>query len=586
MTSLDGGAQPVEPSISADGPVAPAGASTTGFYWQAARDSLLTKVAIQLFQIAAGHDGEDFDTATDLIDAEYAILRGQPSERHGGKFQTAVQVYQEAGWISLAGGRLTITDAGRQALALMGQAPDFLKAVPYFVVALLARYQIKNPARPPVRNDEIAELRKTSDLFPYWTIWKVMRECGNQITIEELQRFLFRLHRAQDVESTIKTIQRFRADKATLSEVEIDAKYPTRLQGANSEPKYWMGRAGAQIGKYPPMIEKSTPSTYVLNKNYLPLVDSVLANEPLFRDYLNEDTWFADYGRSVQLGDIAVGEDSVSGVEIQDLIAADDPLAREVELLLNEGSRSFLLTGPPGTSKSWYARQLGSRIVDHDTSRIRLVQFHPSYGYEDFIEGFVPKVVEEGGLPTFVREWKVFAEVCDLARDGSYAVLIIDEFSRGDAGRIFGEALTYIEEEYRESNFKLASGRYFSIPTNLVIIATMNPFDRSVSAVDVAMQRRFEILQLLPDETILNGILTDNGMTSELITRVTEFFRTCQEVMPHGGLGHTYFLKGVDIPSLVRIWKFKLAPLIEQELRFDPSGQTRIEDAYRIMVAE
>jgi len=215
-----------------------------------------------------------------------------------------------------------------------------------------------------------------------------------------------------------------------------------------------------------------------------------------------------------------------------------------------------------------------------------LVQFHPSYGYEDFIEGFVPKVAEKGGLPTFVREWKVFAEVCDIARDGNYAVLIIDEFSRGDAGRIFGEALTYMEPEYRESKFKLASGRYFSIPHNLVIIATMNQFDRSVSAVDVAMQRRFEILRMPPDAKILERMLSSNGMTTELIARVREFFLTCQEVMPHGGLGHTYFLRAKDVESLLRIWKFKLEPLVEQELQFDPGGRTRIENAYRTMVAE
>jgi len=275
----------------------PVGEDSTDFYWQQARDSLLTPVALQLFQIAAKHDGEKFDSAKSLIDKEYAIIRGKTSERHGGKFQTAVQVYQEAGWISLADEKLTVTDAGRQALALLAEAPDFLKAVPDYVVELLTRYQINNPAKPPVRNDEIAELRKTSDLFPYWTLWKVMRSCDNELTVEELQRFVFQLHRTEDIEGTIKAIKAFRVDKVKLDQGQLDAKYPPKLQGANGEPKYWMARAGAQIGKHPAMIEKSTPSTYVLNQNYVPLVDRVLANEPVFMDYLTEDTWLAEYGK-------------------------------------------------------------------------------------------------------------------------------------------------------------------------------------------------------------------------------------------------------------------------------------------------
>ncbi len=558
--------------------------ATSDFYWSPARDSLLTKIAIQLFQIAAGHDGEEFDSAKTKIDDEYATLRGSPSARHGGKFQTASQVYREAGWISLADGKLTITDAGRQALVLIAEVPDFLKAVPYFVVELLGRYQINNPAWPPVRNDGIAELRGTSNIFPYWTIWKIMRECGDQISIEELQRFVFRLHRSEEIADTIKAIQHFRADKAKLSAHEIDQKYPAKLAGANAEPKYWMGRAGAQIGSSPPLISKSDVSTYVFNENYLPLIDSVLANEPTFKDHLSEETWLREYGRPVAIGDSHSEYELPGDTEIVDLLEGDDELAEEVKELLSEGSRSFLLTGPPGTSKSWYARQLANRIVGQHASRIRLVQFHPSYGYEDFLEGFVPKEPEGGGLPTFTQKWKVFAEVCDLARDGNYAVLIIDEFSRGDAGRIFGEALTYIEPEYRNSQFKLASGRYFSIPESLVVIATMNPYDRSVTAVDVAMQRRFEILRMTPSEAILKRILKQNGMEQGLTDRVVDFFHVCQEVMPHGGLGHAYFLRAKDVVTLGKMWKYNLEPLMDQELQFDPTARTRIDVAFKAMV--
>jgi 5-methylcytosine-specific restriction protein B len=565
-------------------PAPPQQQDTSDFYWQQARDSLLTPVAIQMFQIADKHDGEDFDSAKDQIDAEYATLTGRESERHGGKFQTAVQVYQEAGWISLVDGKLTITDAGKQALALLGEVPDFLKAAPYFVVELLARFQINNPARPPVRNDAIAELRKMSDIFPYWTIWKIMRECENKIASEELKRFVFRLHRSEDIPSTIESIREFRQDKATLSDAEIEAKYPAPLEGASAEPKYWMGRAGAHVGKHPPLIEKPDASTYVLNEDYLPLIDAVLANEPIFKEHLSEDTWMAEHGKPIPISLETPTPPGPQTLEIDDRLEDVDPILQEIQLLISEGSRSFLLSGPPGTSKSWYARQLANRILGGDLSRVRLVQFHPSYAYEDFIEGFVPQVPEGGGFPTFSREWKVFAEVCDVARDGNYAVLIIDEFSRGDAGRIFGEALTYIEPDYRDTPVKLASGRFLSVPSQLVIIATMNPYDRSVTAVDVAMQRRFDILPMVPDERILRRILADNGMEEALVTKVVAFFQACQRELPHGGLGHTYFLKAKDVPTLQRIWRYNIQPLITQELQFDQAAKGRLETAYRAMV--
>jgi 5-methylcytosine-specific restriction protein B len=130
------------------------------FYWRNARDSLITRRALQLFQILAKHEGEEFDAAKDDIDREYLTATGETEiARHGGKIQTAKEVYREAGWVDLspnATGQsvIRITDAGRQALMLLTKLPDFLKAAPHFVVELLSRYQLNNPARPPSRDPE------------------------------------------------------------------------------------------------------------------------------------------------------------------------------------------------------------------------------------------------------------------------------------------------------------------------------------------------------------------------------------------------------------------------------------------------
>ena len=140
-------------------------------------------------------------------------------------------------------------------------------------------------------------------------------------------------------------------------------------------------------------------------------------------------------------------------VALPTLDANDDVLQRARELMA-DGFAGVILAGPPGTSKTYYARRLAATLCDGDESRIAFVQFHPSYQYEDFIETYQP--TEGGG---FAPKARVFLEMCDLARTAdALHVLVIDELSRTDAVRVFGEALTYLEESQRGIEFELASG--------------------------------------------------------------------------------------------------------------------------------
>lgn len=95
-------------------------------------------------------------------------------------------------------------------------------------------------------------------------------------------------------------------------------------------------------------------------------------------------------------------------------------------------------------------------------------------------------------------------------------ILVIDELSRADVGRVFGEALTYVERTKRELPFNIASGDEIKVPSNLVILATMNPFDRGVDEVDSAFERRFAKVSMDPDREFLEGILGHNGMDEAL----------------------------------------------------------------------
>lgn len=263
-------------------------------------------------------------------------------------------------------------------------------------------------------------------------------------------------------------------------------------------------------------------------------------------------------------------------VEPIELLDDDDPVLQTVtDLLQTYGGIIFV--GPPGTSKSWYAARVGNTLVDGDLSRLRFVQFHPSYQYEDFIQGFVP--LEEG---IFMLRDKHFVELCRLAaelRPDEPVVLVIDELSRGDPGRVFGEALTYVERTKRGLSFTLASGTELQVPPNLVILATMNPLDRGVDEVDAALERRFAKIGMDPDDTILVRLLSEAGMADDLRDRVLEFFRGVNarsRANPHTALGHTYFAGISDEDGLRRLWQHQLRFHFDKAYRLDADGLATI----------
>lgn len=166
----------------------------------------------------------------------------------------------------------------------------------------------------------------------------------------------------------------------------------------------------------------------------------------------------------------------------------DDPIFREVvQLVVNDGMGGALLLGAPGTGKSWYARQIAKKLVGGDRKHFREIQFHPSYQYEDFVEGYVPD-----SKRGFRQVDKHLLQMVEIAKNSDgLVVLVIDEFSRTDPARVMGEAMTYMEGSLRGVSFSLPSGRRTDIPRNLVFLATMNPDDRSVDEIDAAMDRRW-----------------------------------------------------------------------------------------------
>lgn len=562
------------------------------FRWRTARDSLLTERALNMFQIALAHEGEDFDEVKDQIDREYERAQGRDeAQRHGGNFATFIRVFEEAGWMYLRqeGNRklITVTPAGRQAHALLMKVPDVLKAVPYFLVELLSKFQLNNPAGPEtVRNRLLKDEIEQSDIFPYYTIWKIMRSLENYVTTDELRRFVFRIRRMEDIPATVQTVKQYRQDlERGLDEDQLNAKYQPPLSGAAGETKYIMPRAGTHVGKSLPLITKPDAKTFVLNDAYLPFIDEVLANEPVYGDYIDADTWFRDYGKPVLIEEeyipFSIPIDDPEAKLRYEPVPDDDPVWQQASALVNMNSRNILFVGPPGTSKTTYALRIAARLCDYEPRRFHNIQLHQSYGYEDFVQGFVPD--EKSNKPSaFALKDKIFLRACAEAQRDEPNVLhclVIDEFNRGDPSRVFGEAMTFIERRDEIFELPYSSSRVL-VPSNLVILATMNPYDKSIADLDQAMDRRFDKIVMAPNGEILRKILVDqNGMDVALAGAVVGFFnRLSGEIQNR--IGQAYFKDARDLDTLRKVWIHKVLPLLNKELRHSEEKRTELIDLF------
>ncbi|MDV7217965.1 DUF4357 domain-containing protein [Streptomyces prunicolor] len=252
-----------------------------------------------------------------------------------------------------------------------------------------------------------------------------------------------------------------------------------------------------------------------------------------------------------------------------ELLVHDTAWLREVRDLLTD-DRQLVLYGPPGTGKTYLALKL-AEFLGGGPEQVKLVQFHPSYAYEDFFEGFRPQEDPQTREVAFRLTAGPLRELADLAsREGNRHIphfLIIDEINRANLAKVFGEL--YFLLEYRNKSVRLTySGDDFALPPNLFVIGTMNTADRSIALVDAAMRRRFAFVELSPRTEPTRGLLrrwlSKEGKDEEPADLLDALNSRIDE--PDFRIGPSYLMKkgGYREGGLERTWRTKILPLLEE----------------------
>ncbi|MFC6875416.1 McrB family protein [Halobellus marinus] len=266
-------------------------------------------------------------------------------------------------------------------------------------------------------------------------------------------------------------------------------------------------------------------------------------------------------------------------------------LARQLE-----DEKQIVLYGPPGTGKTYTAERFARWWVaqqDHSVAvedRVETVTFHPSFTYEDFIEGLTAEASDDGQIAYEVQDGilkrlsetatDAYEEAQATGTDAPRFVLVIDEINRGNLAQIFGETITLLEADKRgTTTVRLAhSDSEFTLPPNLYVIGTMNTADRSIALVDAALRRRFRFISRPPAfDAVVDAyglseasVEEGNAFESLLATSIAALQELNDRIVQSADLGkgkqigHTR-LFGVDAAEDIRdVWRYDILPLLEE----------------------
>ncbi len=221
--------------------------------------------------------------------------------------------------------------------------------------------------------------------------------------------------------------------------------------------------------------------------------------------------------------------------------------------------KQAIIYGSPGTGKTFIAQKLAEKLVGK-YGFIELVQFHPAYTYEDFIQGIRPQS-EDGKLtyPVVPGRFLEFCKKAEVLQD--ICVLIIDEINRANLAQVFGELMYLLE--YRNQEIPLAGGNRFRIPENVRIIGTMNTADRSIAQIDHALRRRFAFIELRPNyDVLIKYHLNTNFDVMDLINVLKQLNQAIND--KNYEIGISFFLTPNLREDIEDIWKMEIEPYLDE----------------------
>ncbi|MEG4029614.1 MULTISPECIES: AAA family ATPase [unclassified Microcoleus] len=224
-----------------------------------------------------------------------------------------------------------------------------------------------------------------------------------------------------------------------------------------------------------------------------------------------------------------------------------------------------IIQGPPGTGKTFLAQKIAQHLIGGGDGFSDIIQFHPAYTYEDFIQGIRPQT--QDGQLTYPIVPGRFLEFCEKAeaREDT-CVLIIDEINRANLSQVFGELMYLLDDRQDTKRFiTLASGKLFRIPTNVRIIGTMNTADRSIALVDNALRRRFAFIPVYPNYEVLRQYhhREETGFPVDKLTSILEDVN-CAINNKHYELGISFFLTKTLAEDIQDIWQMEIEPYLEE----------------------
>ncbi|MFR0703532.1 AAA family ATPase [Enterococcus sp.] len=259
-----------------------------------------------------------------------------------------------------------------------------------------------------------------------------------------------------------------------------------------------------------------------------------------------------------------------------------------------QNKKNLILKGAPGVGKTFIADRLAYLMMEEkDDSRIQMIQFHQSYSYEDFIEGYRPKV-DSDGFELKQGPFVKFARKASRDPERDY-FFIIDEINRGNMSKILGELMMLIETDKRGKSVNLLySNEKFSVPANLYIIGMMNTADRSLALLDYALRRRFSFYDIAPafENSTFTEYINNIGSPIKMIKVIEIIISLNKTIIAELGkgfqIGHSYFVGdafSIDAESrLIEVVEYEIIPQL-YEYWFDDedkaeSWANKLRNAY------